>query len=160
MPDISTSYMGLHLKNPLIVGSCGLTGKDPDPPGAGGRRGRCRGSQVDLRGGDRGRIRERARGGQAQGHEPGVLRLLRLPGQERSGFLLRGAGPPGEKEPVHPRHREHQLHLHARVGILRKGPPGRGRRWPRAEHVLPALRHQAHERGDGRRSTSSSSSAC
>ncbi|MGA2480044.1 MAG: dihydroorotate dehydrogenase-like protein [Spirochaetia bacterium] len=29
MPDVSTTYMGLHLKNPLIVGSCGLTGKIP-----------------------------------------------------------------------------------------------------------------------------------
>jgi dihydroorotate dehydrogenase (fumarate) len=27
MPDVSTTYMGLRLKNPLIVGSCGLTSK-------------------------------------------------------------------------------------------------------------------------------------
>ena len=26
MPDLSTTYMGLRLKNPLIAGSCGLTG--------------------------------------------------------------------------------------------------------------------------------------
>ena len=29
MPDVSTSYMGLRLKNPLIVGSCGLTSRVP-----------------------------------------------------------------------------------------------------------------------------------
>jgi dihydroorotate dehydrogenase (fumarate) len=29
MPDVSTSYMGLRLKNPLIAGSCGLTSRVP-----------------------------------------------------------------------------------------------------------------------------------
>ena len=25
MPDLSTEYMGLKLKNPIMIGSCGLT---------------------------------------------------------------------------------------------------------------------------------------
>jgi dihydroorotate dehydrogenase (fumarate) len=29
MPDVSVSYMGLHLKNPLVAGSCGLTSRIP-----------------------------------------------------------------------------------------------------------------------------------
>ena len=51
--DLRTRYLGLDLRNPLVVSACPLTSKIDMPVPAGGSRRRCRGHALALRGTDR-----------------------------------------------------------------------------------------------------------
>ena len=73
MPDLSTTYMGLRLKNPLIAGSSGLTGTSESLKALqeGGVAAVVLKSIFEEE--IAGRIRRCSREGKAEGHEPGVV---------------------------------------------------------------------------------------
>ena len=149
--DLSTTYLGLKLKNPLVISACPLTRRDRPAAAAGaGRRGGGR-LALAVRGADRAR-----RGGNDQG--PRVRhRELR-----RSADLLPRAGRlshrPGGISRNHRRgeeggddsdHRQPQRHEQGRLGPLCEDDARRRGRRPGVEHLLRGRRPRHDRPGRG-----------
>ena len=131
--DITTTYLGLKLASPLIVGSSGLTGS-VDKITAFARHGA---GAVVLKSIFEEEIlfeyEDIIKEAQAEG--------VNLDQFDYYDYHLKGKRYPG--------HRQHQLHLLPRVDRLCRPHPGGRRRRVGAEHVLSALRFRALGPGAG-----------
>ena len=140
--DLSTTYLGLKLRTPLVCSASPLSETARRHPPHGGRRGLGRRAEFSLRGAAHARPR-RPDNAPDREHQ----RLLR--GAE---LFSRGLGlplgpgelpqshPQGRQGRAYPDHRQPQRHLARRLDELRQGHPERRRRRPGAQHLLPPHR--------------------
>ncbi len=149
--DLSTTYLGLKLKNPLVISACPLSGGDrPVAASGAGRRRRGR-LALAVRGADRARRRGNDQGPRVRHRELRRIadllpRAGRLP--HRAGRISRNHRR-GEEGGGDSGHRQPQRRQPRRLAPLREDDARRRGRRPGTEHLLRGRRprHDQPRRG-------------